>query len=80
MGPILLTMDSKGNFTQAKRITTSDYYKEYYSFSIKYSVTDKIIIFGKNEDDLMAIKIFQNNHFIDYERIFRDFEFQLGEA
>lgn len=66
MGPILLSMDSKGNFTQAKRITTSDYFKEYYSFSIKYGVTDKIIIFGKNQDDLMAIKILENNRFTNY--------------
>ncbi|CAD8171992.1 unnamed protein product [Paramecium pentaurelia] len=76
LGPIKLVQDNKGNFTQAKLITSSLYITEYYSFSIrKY---DELIVFGFVQKNQMSLRVLKSGRYDNIVRTFEKGDFTLG--
>ncbi|CAD8201432.1 unnamed protein product [Paramecium octaurelia] len=76
MGPIKLIQDNKGNFTQAKLITTSFYITEYYSFSIRKQ--EELIVFGFVSKNQMSLRVLKNGRYDNVVRTFEKVDFSLG--
>ncbi|CAD8123507.1 unnamed protein product [Paramecium sonneborni] len=76
LGPIALVLDSKGNFTYAKLITSSFYITEYYGFSIRNQ--DELIVFGFVQKNQMSIRVLKNGRYDNIVRTFEKDDFSLG--
>ncbi|CAK68654.1 unnamed protein product (macronuclear) [Paramecium tetraurelia] len=76
LGPISLVLDGKGNFTNAKLMTSSSYITEFYSFSIRNN--NEIIVLGFVQKNQMSMRVLKNGRYDDVVRTFEKEDFTLG--